>query len=90
MIVTTTRVADFDQFLKTFSTIRLGKRREHGRRGSHVYKDPDDSSRVLVFFDWSNEDYETFLCNPEVPAIARELSLRKPPVTAHPVASYDH
>lgn len=90
MIVTITRVEDFDQFLGTFSAIGLEKRKEHGCRGSHVFKDPDDPNRVWVFFDWSNEDYESFLSDPEIPAIARELALREPPATARPVASYDH
>jgi hypothetical protein len=39
--------------------------------------------------DWSNEDYQRFLCDPEVPAIARELALREPPVAAEAVAQYD-
>lgn len=90
MIVTITKVADFDQFLETFSTIGLNKRRKHGCQGSQVFQDPDDPSRVWVFFDWSNEAYQRFLSDPEVPAIARELALREPPVTADPVATYDY
>jgi hypothetical protein len=35
------------------------------------------------------EDYEKFLSDPEIPAIARELALREPPVKADPVAEYD-
>jgi hypothetical protein len=37
MIVTITRVADFDQPLKTFSTTGVEKRREHERKGSYVF-----------------------------------------------------
>ena len=89
MIVTIARVADFDQFLKTFSTKGAEKRKQHGSTGSHVFRDPDDLNRVWVFFDWKIEDYEMFLSDPEVPAIARELALREPPVNADPVAQYD-
>jgi quinol monooxygenase YgiN len=89
MIVTITKVADFDQFLKTFSTKGVEKRKEHGCKGSHVFRDPDDPSRVWAFFDWKTEDYEGFLSDPEIPAIAQELALREPPVKADPVAQYD-
>jgi hypothetical protein len=44
---------------------------------------------VWVFFDWKIEDYERFLSDPEIPAIARELALREPPVKADPVAQYE-
>ena len=88
MIVTIAKVADFDQFLKTFSTKGVEKRREHGSKGCHVFRDPDDPNRVWVFFDWKMEDYEKFLSDPDVPAIARELALREPPVKADPVAQY--
>lgn len=57
MIVTIAKVADFDQFLKTFSTKGAEKRREHGSKGSQVFRDPDDPSRVWVAFDWEIEDY---------------------------------
>jgi hypothetical protein len=40
MIVTIAKVADFDQFLKTFSTKGAEKRKEHGSKGSQVFRDP--------------------------------------------------
>ena len=89
MIVTIAKVADFDQFLKTFSTVGVEKRKEHGCRGAHVVRDPDDPDRVWAFFDWDAEDYEGFLQDPEIPAIARELALREPPVKVDPTARYD-
>jgi quinol monooxygenase YgiN len=84
MIVTIAKVADFDQFLRTFSTKGAEKRKQHGCRGSHIFRDPDDPGRVWVFFDWEIADYEKFLSDPEIPAIARELALREPPVKADP------
>ena len=88
MIVTIAEVTDFDQFLKIFSTKGVEKRKQHGCVGSHVFRDPDSPTRVWVFFDWKIEDYERFLSDPEVPAIAQELALRGPPVKAEPVAHY--
>jgi hypothetical protein len=89
MILTIAKVADFDQFLKTFSTKGAEKRKEHGSKGSQVFRDPDDPSRVLAIFDWELEDYEKFISDPEVPAIAQELALQRPPVKAESVAEYD-
>jgi hypothetical protein len=54
-----------------------------------VFRDPDDPNRVWVVFHWKIEDYEKFLFDPEIPAIARELALREPPVKVDPVAEYD-
>jgi hypothetical protein len=63
--------------------------KEHGSRGSQVFRDPDDPSRVWVAFDWELEDYEKFTSDPEVPAIFQELGLQGPPVKAESVAEYD-
>jgi hypothetical protein len=89
MIVTIAKVADFDQFLKTFSTKGAEKRREHGSKGSQIFRDPDDPSRVWVAFDWETEDYEKFVSDPEVPAIFQELGLQAPPVKAESIGEYD-
>jgi hypothetical protein len=89
MILSTAKVADFDQFLKTFSTRGAEKRKEHGSKGSWVFHDPDDPSRVLVAFDWEMEDYERFIADPEVPSIFQELGLQGPPVKAEPAGEYD-
>lgn len=89
MFATVAEVADLDQFLRTFSTIGVEKRRQHGCRGAHVFRDPDDPHRVWVVFDWELEDYQGFLADPEIPAIARELALREQPVKVDPLAQYD-
>jgi len=46
MILATAKVTEFDQFLRTFSTRGAEKRREHRSRHSHVFRDPEDASRV--------------------------------------------
>lgn len=53
-----------------------------------MFPDPDDPDRVWVFFDWEIEDYEGFLSDPEIPAIARDLALREPLVKVDPIAQY--
>ena len=89
MIVPIAKVADFDQFLKVFSTSGAEKRKQHGCTGAYVVRDPDDPDRVWCFFDWEIEGYERFLSDPEIPEIARGLALLEPPVKADPVAQYD-
>ncbi|MGV0644172.1 putative quinol monooxygenase [Mycolicibacterium sp. XJ879] len=89
MIVTVAKVHDLDQFLEAFSTVGAEKRREHGCKGSRVFCDPDDSGKVWVYFDWAAEDYQRFLADPDIPAIAQQLALKEPPVHAEPVAQYD-
>lgn len=89
MIVTIATVEDFDQFMRTFSNEGVAKRREHGCKGAYVVRDPGDIRRVWVFFDWAPVDYARFLADPEIPAIARKLALREPPVRVEPVARFD-
>lgn len=89
MILATAKVADFDQFLQTFSTKGVEKRKEHGSKGSWVFRDPEDASRVWAVFDWEVEDYERFSADPEVAAIFQEAGLQGPPVRAEAVGQYD-
>ncbi len=69
MILATTKVEDFDRFLDVFSTAGAEKRREHGSKGSTVFRDPDETDRVWVLFDWDAEGWQSFASDPEVPAI---------------------
>jgi quinol monooxygenase YgiN len=87
VIVTVARTTDPDRFLEVFKTIGARKRREHGCRSARLYVDPDDPNRLWSVFDWDPEDYEQFLADPEIPAIARELGLQAPP--AHAVAAIE-
>lgn len=89
MILATTKVGDFDQFLQTFSTKGAEKRKEHGSKGAQVFRDPDDASRVWVVFDWEMEGYGRFMDDPEVPAIFRAAGVQGPPVKAEPAGEYD-
>jgi hypothetical protein len=82
VIVTIARVIDPDRFLGVFETVGAQMRRQHGCRGARVYFDPEDAHRVWCVFDWDAKDYEEFLADPEIPAIARELGIQAPPVHA--------
>ncbi len=89
MIVAISKVADFERFLETFSTRGAEKRSEHGCKGSRVFRDPDDASRVWVVFDWDLEGWQTFVADPAVPAIFAAAGLQQPPVALEAAASYD-
>ena len=87
MIVTIARVTDPDRFLEVFETVGAQKRRQHGCRGARVYFDPEDAHRVWCVFDWDAKDYDEFLADPEIPAIARALGIQAPLV--HAVAAIE-
>lgn len=82
MIVTIARVTDPERFMEVFETVGSEKRRQHGCRGARVYFDPDDAHRAWSVFDWDAKDYDGFLTDPAIPAIARELGIEAPPVLA--------
>lgn len=72
MLLATTKVEDFDRFLKIFSTKGAEKRKQHGSKGSTVFRDPTEEDRVWVIFDWDQEGFKNFVSDPEVPAILHE------------------
>lgn len=88
MILATTKVEDFDQFLKVFSTKGAEKRKQHGSKGSTLFRDPNDANRIWVIFDWDDESYQRFLSDPEVPAILKDAGLLEKPVLAKPGGKY--
>jgi len=46
LILATTKVEDFDRFVKTFSTRGAEKRKRHWSKGSSVVRDPNEADRV--------------------------------------------
>ncbi|HEY6193186.1 MAG TPA: hypothetical protein VI215_12760 [Bacteroidota bacterium] len=69
MILATTKVEDFDRWLNVFSTKGAEKRKQHGSKGSTVFRDPNEPDRVWVIFDWDENGWKNFVTDPEVPAI---------------------
>ena len=76
MILATTKVEDFDRFLKIFSTKGAEKRKQHGSKGATVFRDPNEDDRVWVLFDWDAEGWQSFVSDPEVPPILQEAGHR--------------
>ena len=72
MVLATAKIGDFDQFWNTFSTKGAEKRKQHGCKGSHVFRDPNESDRVWAIFDWDEAGWQSFTSDPDVPAIFQE------------------
>src|SRR6266496_4447796 len=89
MILATTQVEDFDRFEKIFSTKGAEKRKQHGSKGSHVFRDPNEDKRVWVLFDWDEEGWQNFVSDPEVPAIMQEAGHKGRPQAAEFGGQYD-
>jgi hypothetical protein len=89
MVLATSTVEDFDRFWNTFSTKGAEKRKEHGSKGSHVFRDPNDDKRVWVVFDWDEEGFQRFLSDPAVPAIFQEGGVRGKPEMAEHAREHD-
>jgi quinol monooxygenase YgiN len=88
MLLATTTVEDVDQFLKVFSTKGAEKRKEHGSKGATVFRDPHQEDRVWVIFDWNAEGWQSFISDPEVPAIIKEAGHKEAPKAAMQIGEY--
>jgi hypothetical protein len=82
MILATTKVHDFDQFLKVFSAAGAEKRKQHGSKGTLVFRDPNEEDRVWVVFDWDDAGWKSFVSDPTVPPVMKEAGHKGPPQTA--------
>jgi quinol monooxygenase YgiN len=82
MMLATTKVEDFDRFLKIFSTKGAEKRQQHGCKGSTVFRDPNEADRVWVIFDWDEQGWKSFVSDPSVPPILQEAGHKGKPQAA--------
>jgi len=89
MILATTQVEDFDRFLEVFGTKGAEKRKQHGSKGSTVFRDPNEDDRVWVLFDWDAQGWQNFVSDPEVPAILQEAGHRGRPQAGELGGRYD-
>ena len=89
MVLATTTVEDYDRWLKVFSTKGAEKRRQHGSKGATVFRDPNESDRVWVVFDWDAEGWQSFVSDPEVPAIFQEAGSKGKPLAVELGGQYD-
>ncbi len=88
MLLATTKVEDVDRFLKVFSTKGAEKRKKHGSKGSIVFRDPSEANRLWVVFDWDAKGWQSFVSDPEVPAILKEAGHVEKPQAAELVGKY--
>jgi hypothetical protein len=79
MVLATAKIGDFDRFWNTFSTKGAEKRKQHGCKGSHVFRDPNESDRVWAIFDWDEAGWQSFTSDREVPAIFQEAGFTQGP-----------
>jgi hypothetical protein len=89
MILATTTVEDFDRFMSVFSTKGADKRGEHGSKGAHIFRDPNQDDRVWVLFDWDADGWQSFVSDPDVPPIIREAGHKGPPQIAEDAGRCD-
>ena len=89
MLLATTQVEDFDRFLEVFTTAGADKRRQHGSKGALIFRDPNEADRVWVIFDWDAEGWQSFVSDPEVPAILQEAGHKGKPQPAELGGRYD-
>jgi len=89
MILATVKVADFDRFLSAFSTKGLEKRKQHGSKGSRVFRDPNDQNRAWVLADLDAEGWQNFMSDPEMPAVFQEAGVEGKPQAAELGGQYD-
>jgi hypothetical protein len=89
MILATTTVEDHDRFVEIFSTKGAEKRRQHGSKGSHVFRDPNEEDRVWAIFDWDIAGWQSFASDPEVPGIMQEAGHKGRPEVLVLTGEYD-
>jgi hypothetical protein len=89
VVLATAKIGDFDRFWNAFSTKGAEKRKEYGSKGSYVFRDPTDNERVWVVFDWDEEGWQTFISDPDVPAIFQEGGLQGRPQSAELAREHD-
>jgi hypothetical protein len=82
MMLATTRVQDFDRWMKVFSSTSAEKRKHHGSKGALVFRDPTETDRVWVLFDWNEEGWKNFASDPEVPPMLKDAGHKEKPQIA--------
>ena len=89
MILATTKVENIDRFLEVFGTKGAEKRALHGSKGSTVFRDPSDETRVWALFDWDAQGWAAFVSDPEVPPILRQAGHIGKPESAALLGAYE-
>lgn len=72
MLLATTKVEDFDRFMKVFAAAGAEKRKQHGSKGAIIFRDPSETDRVWVVFDWDEKGWQSYVSDPAVPLIMKD------------------
>ena len=89
MVLATAKIGDFDQFWNTFSTKGAEKRKQHGCKGSHVFRDPNESDRAWAIFDWDEAGWQSFTSDPDVRDLSGSWLYAGPPKSAEFLRQHD-
>jgi hypothetical protein len=89
MLLATTQIEDLDRFLEVFSTAGAEKRKQHGSKSALVFRDPSEVDRVWVIFDWDEQGWQSFVSDPEVPAILQRAGHKGRPASAQLAGRYE-
>jgi hypothetical protein len=89
MLLATTQVEDFDRFMAVFTAAGAEKRKQHGSKGAAIFRDPSESDRVWVIFDWDEQGWHSFVSDPEVPPIMKAAGHKSRPQAAEFAARCD-
>jgi len=72
-----------ERFAESRTSVELPHRQQHGCKGAHVFRDPNESDRVWAIFHWDEQGWQSFTSDPAVPAIFQEAgSTQGPPKSA--------
>jgi hypothetical protein len=88
MLLATTQVEDLDRFMEIFSTSGAEKRALHGSKGAIVFRDPNEADRLWAIFDWDAAGWQSFVADPDVPAIMQQAGHKGRPQAAELVGRY--
>jgi hypothetical protein len=89
MVLATAKIEDFEEFWSVFSTKGAEKRGQYGSRGARVHRDPNDADRIWVVFDWDEEGWQSFISDPDVPAIFQAAGMDGRPKAAEFLRAHD-
>ena len=90
MMLATTKVEDFDRFLKIFSTKGAEKRKQHGSKGcDRLPRSQRDRPGLGDLRLGRRRLQASFVSDPEVPAIIQEAGHKGKPEAPKLVAKFD-
>jgi hypothetical protein len=89
MLLATTTVENLDRFVEIYSTAGAEKRKQHGSKGSTVFRDPNEEDRLWAIFDWDLDGWKSFASDPEVPPIMQKAGHKGRPQVTELVGRFD-